>query len=109
MPACINLAIGSRVMLRQNVDPLLGLVNGTTGTVVGFVNSTVEGANPICEMPDVSTAARLEPQIHVVLMQVDEEFWTAPDHNFTINPPLPKEGNWERVVAKRKSREFNCL
>jgi hypothetical protein len=58
---------------------------------------------------------------------VDEEFWKAPDHNFTINPPLPKEGNWERVIAippvesrsvfimkvdqvgKRKSREFNCL
>jgi hypothetical protein len=70
-----------------------------TGTVVGFVYSTVEGANPICERPDVSTAARLEPQIPVVLMRVDEEFWKAPEHNFTINPPLPKKENWERVIA----------
>jgi hypothetical protein len=124
--SCIKLAIGSRVMLLQNVGPLLGLVNGTTGTVVGFVYSTVEGANPICERPDVSTAARLEPQIPVVLMRVDEEFWKAPEHNFTINPPLPKKENWERVIAippvesrsvfkmkfqggQKKSRKFNCL
>jgi hypothetical protein len=40
-------------------------------------------------MPDMSTAARLEPQIPVVLMRVDEEFKKVSEHNFTINPPLP--------------------
>jgi hypothetical protein len=57
---------------------------------VGFVYSTVEGANPICERPDVSTAARIEPQLPVVLLRVDEEFLKAPDYNFTINPPWKK-------------------
>jgi hypothetical protein len=86
-------------MLLKKIDYLLGLVNGTTGTVVGFVYSTVEGANPICERPDVSTAARIEPQLPVVLVRVDEEFWKAPDYNFTISPPLDKSGNWDRVIA----------
>jgi hypothetical protein len=95
----IKLSIGSRVMLLKNIDPLRGLVNGTTGTVVGFVYSTVESANPICERPDVSTAARIEPQLPVVLVRVDEEFWKAPDYNFTISPPLDKSGNWDRVIA----------
>jgi hypothetical protein len=39
MASCLSLSIGSRVMLIQNVDTKLGLVNGTTGTVVGFVFS----------------------------------------------------------------------
>ena len=32
-------------------------------------------------------------------MKVDEEFWNAPQYNFTIKPPIDKVGNWERVIA----------
>lgn len=30
----LRLAVGARVMLRRNVNPRLGLVNGATGTVL---------------------------------------------------------------------------
>jgi hypothetical protein len=86
-------------MLIQNVDTKLGLVNGTTGTVVGFVFSTAPGANPILEKLDVKRAALLEPQLPVIFIKVDEEFWNAPQYNFDIPPPLDRPGNWERVIA----------
>jgi hypothetical protein len=95
----LTLSIGSRVMLIHNVSTMLGLVNGTTGTIVGFVYSTIEGANVIYEKADLSIAARIEPQLPVVLMRVDNEFWKAPDHMFEIKPPLDIPGNWERVIA----------
>ena len=80
----LSLSIGSRVMLIQNVDTKLGLVNGTTGTVVGFVFSTAPGANPILEKLDVKRAALLEPQLPVIFVKVDEEFWNAPQYHFDI-------------------------
>jgi hypothetical protein len=86
-------------MLIQNVDTKLGLVNGTTGTVVGFVFSTAPGAHPILEKLDVKRAALLEPQLPVLFFEVDEEFWNAPEYNFNIPPPLDRPGNWERVIA----------
>jgi ATP-dependent exoDNAse (exonuclease V) alpha subunit len=100
LSSCLTLCIGSRVMLIENVDPMLGLVNGTTGTVVGFVYGTFEGSNKIIENPtDINIAATHEPQIPIVLMKVDEEFWTAPQHKFIIKPPLETQRNWERVIA----------
>ena len=99
MHSCLHLSIGSRVMLIQNVDTKLGLVNGTTGTVVGFVFNSAEGANKIVEKLDMTSAASIEPQIPVVFVRVDEEFWRAPDHNFIIPPPINKPGNWDRVIA----------
>ena len=38
LPTEIKLAIGARVMLTRNVDSTDGLVNGSQGTVVGFIN-----------------------------------------------------------------------
>jgi hypothetical protein len=69
----VTKSIGSRVMLKQNVDTKLGLVNGTTGKVVGFAFSTAPGANPILEKLDVKRAALLEPQLPVIFIQIDEE------------------------------------
>jgi hypothetical protein len=98
--SCLTLCIGSRVMLIENVDPLLGLVNGTTGTIVGFVYSTFEGSNVIIDTPtDLSMVATFEPQIPIVLMKVDVEFWKASEHGFEVKLPLDKQGNWERVIA----------
>jgi hypothetical protein len=94
----LYLAINSRVMLIQNIDPLLGLVNGTTGTVVEFVYSSMKRiiTDPINDY----LASVHEPQLPIVLMRVDKEFWLAPDTNFNINPPLPDiAGDWERVIA----------
>jgi hypothetical protein len=88
MVSCLPLSIGSRVMLIQNVDTKLGMVNGTTGTVVGFIFSTAPGANPILEKLDAKRAALLEPQLPVVFIKVDEEFWNAPQYHFDIPPPL---------------------
>lgn len=102
LQSILTLCIGTRVMMTQNVDLMLGLVNGTTGTIVGFIYSTVLGSNQICPNPrNYATAARLEPQIPIVLVRVDEEFWGAPKHNFfDIPPPLEgRRGNWERVIA----------
>jgi hypothetical protein len=94
----LHLAINSRVMLIQNVDPLLGLVNGTTGTVVGFVYNSTKRI--ITDPQSDYLASVCEPQLPIVLMRVDPEFWLAPSSNFNINPPLPDvDGDWSRVIA----------
>jgi hypothetical protein len=47
----------------------------------------------------IVNAALLEPQLPVIFIKVDEEFWNAPQYNFDIPPPLDRPGNWERVIA----------
>ena len=48
---------------------------------------------------DIKTAALGQPQIPVVLMRVDEEFWYAPSYGFEIAPPINAPGNMDRVIA----------
>jgi hypothetical protein len=85
-------------MLTENVDPLLGFVNGTTGIVVGFVYNSTKRIIP--DPQNEYLASLYEPQIPIVLMRVDKEFWLAPNSNFNINPPLPDiAGGWDRVIA----------
>lgn len=38
LPNCLPLKVGTRVMLLDNVAPLLGLVNGSVGDVTGFLH-----------------------------------------------------------------------
>jgi hypothetical protein len=109
--SCLRLAVGTRVMLTSNVDAQLGLVNGTTGTVVGFVYCTASGSKNIIENPEnLNEAAQREPQLPVVLMQVDQEFWkSSQDHGFAMPAPVLGMTHMERTIAVPPINEFKSF
>jgi hypothetical protein len=95
-------------MLLQNVEPGTGLCNGTTGTVIGFVYCTAAGNRPIHEnSPNYTHAAAHEPQIPIVLMRVDPEFWDKGDHSYKVPQlDIPVAFDMERVIAVAAVRSF---
>ena len=68
-------------MLTENKETLSGLLNGSTGTVVGFVYSEDEkGAGPIIPQATEEDfcCSNLQPQLPIVLVQFDEECYIGP-------------------------------
>jgi hypothetical protein len=71
-----------RIRAQFLCEPGTGLCNGTTGMVIGFVYCTAAGNRPIHEnSPNYTHAATHEPQIPIVLVRVDPEFWDKGDHS----------------------------
>jgi hypothetical protein len=61
-----------------------------------LAGSDSDDAHAILEKLDVKRAALLEPQLPVILIKVDEEFWNAPEYNFNIPPPLDRP-DWDAI------------
>lgn len=72
-------------MLTCNVDPTLGLTNGTTGTVTGF--------------------------LYGIIVQIDDEFWTkfAESNFYASLPILHRYEAMSRVVAVPPAESKNTF
>jgi hypothetical protein len=71
----LTLSTGMRVIINNNFGPRIGIYNGTSGTVAGFVyNSSL----PICSnITDAKVAALHNAQVPVALIRIDRRHWQA--------------------------------
>ena len=96
---CLELTIGSRVSLIKNIDPSIGLFNGTTGTVVGFyyINEEYKDAQlPIFSKGkfninkiDYNDITEENMQIPIVLIQIDEEWYQNESFEYKTKNIIP--------------------
>ena len=76
--ATLTVAVGSRVALMSHMAPELGLVKGATGTVLGFVYDGSDEAP--CDpslSPDGAAKCELQPQLPVVIVNMDSRWYTG--------------------------------
>jgi len=96
----------------------LGFCNGTTGEIVAIIYDYSANHRVILKKVDVTIRqdAQCEPQIPVVLMRVDEEFWNKrkTTNKFIVKPvprellnSLPKNFDNSRVVCIDEVPSFN--
>ena len=92
---CLRLAAGTRVMLTNNPDPVLGLIAGSIGTVLGFVYYDNQPSNghanilayaigvvaPHCNIAE-NTAAQ-DIQLPIVLVQINKNCYK--NKTFTLS------------------------
>ena len=88
----LHLAIGARVMLTSNLDPRLGLFNGSVGTVLQIyylqrdeidsrTHKFAQGSfNPYCQ--NYKKAAELDIQLPIVLVKFDKCFYSQTSPSF---------------------------
>jgi hypothetical protein len=118
----LQLCIGARVLITSNLGIALGLMNGTLGTVVGFLygdpdaDSIPHYAKHIImpECPTADMAAQNQPALPIVLVQIDEIYsklknsYLRETSNIVPIAPLSREITWkkqEQISGKMKITE----
>lgn len=88
-PPYVDLAIGTRVRLTQNIATQIGLYNGSIGTVYGFA---FQSDSPPDSFPaNMVNASMLKRELSIVFVQFDQ------DLHFSISSKVP---NLVPIAAK---------
>ncbi|KAJ4950143.1 hypothetical protein NE237_026975 [Protea cynaroides] len=106
-PDELELCLEARVMLLKNLDPKCGLVNGATGTVVGFQKPKEVMVTDISDsglLPIVEFDSGLEMVIHPDRWEVKEG-----ETVFATRMQLPLILAWALSIHKCQGMTLDCL
>ena len=104
----LQLCIGARVLITSNLGISLGLMNGTLGTVVGFLYGNPDSDSIphfskhtiMPECPTADMAAQNQPALPIVLVQIDEIYskltnsYLKDASNIVPIAPISREITW---------------
>lgn len=105
------LAVGAQVMLIVNKDPGSGLVNGSRGIIVGFIEQTSTEEGVPTERRFAVDTNLLLPLVKFrsgITMAIEHATWEVPDMPGVLRRQIPLRLAWAYTVHKAQGSTLDC-